>query len=63
MMCDDQLLIDSPSWILPEIKIRLDLTWLRRADTNPLIFKAAYLEMRTEYPNFECIYTDGLKSD
>ena len=60
---DDKLLTDLSPWTLPEVEIRLDLTRFRKAETNQLVYKGAYIELCSKYKGFERIFTDGSKSD
>jgi ribonuclease HI len=60
---DDALLTDQSPWTLPEVEIRLDLTRFKKAVTNQVFYKEAYIELCLEYERFERIFTDGSKSD
>eukprot|EP00916_Digyalum_oweni_P019426 GHVL01032319.1.p1 GENE.GHVL01032319.1~~GHVL01032319.1.p1 ORF type:complete len:920 (-),score=34.35 GHVL01032319.1:223-2982(-) len=54
---------ETPPWTLPDPVVRLDLTRLKKSETNDLIFKQCFSQFCTEFPSHQRIYTDGSKAE
>ena len=52
-----------PPWIIPQIKIRLDLSINRKDETPPIIYRTHFMAILSEYHDALVIYTDGSKTE
>ena len=54
---------DTPPWSQSEPKICLSLTKYQKDNTNPEVYKQAFLEITSRHQNFVQIFTVGSKVD
>jgi ribonuclease HI len=50
-----------PPWQMVKPNVNLELTKSPKSSTNPLVFQQHFYELKSSYPNFISIYTDGSK--
>ena len=50
-----------PPWELPKPKFIFDLRKHKKTDTNPLIIQQHFAEIKSNYPDYSTVYTDGSK--
>ena len=62
-LVDDAPSLDIVPWKLPVPAVRFDLASLKKDTTNPEIYKQLYLQLITEYPFSEKIFTDSSKTE
>ena len=53
----------TPPWLLEPVRVNFDLARHRKDNTSCVVYKQAFLEMCTHYPNQRKIFTDGSKTD
>lgn len=52
---------DFPSWILPSPIVNMDLSKLKKSDTNPVIYQEKFNFIRLQHQSHKFLYTDGSK--
>ena len=62
-ICTKKKISDTPSWHLQSADVNFDLTRHRKQTTSCVVYKQAFLEMCTHFPNHQKIFTDGSKTD
>ena len=62
-LVDDATLLDIVPWKLSVPAVRFDLASFKKDTTNPEIYKQLYLQLISEYPLSEKIFTDGSKTE
>ena len=54
---------DIPIWEIPKPTVNLDLSKLKKSETNPLEFNQKFAELKCAFNSFEETYTDGSKDN
>ena len=62
-LVDDAPSLDIVPWKLSVPAVRFDLASFKKDTTNPEIYKQLYLQLISEYPLSENIFTDGSKTE
>ena len=62
-LVDDASPLDIIPWKLSVPVVRFDLTSFKKDTTNPEIYRQLYLQLISEYPLSEQIFTDGSKTE
>ena len=62
-LVDDAPSLDIVPWKLSVPAVRFDLASFRKDTTNSEIYKQLYLQLISEYPLSEQIFTDGSKTE
>ena len=62
-LVDDAPSLDIVPWKLSVPAVRFDLASFKKDTTNPEIYKQLYLQLISEYPLSEKIFTDGSKTE
>ena len=52
---------DVPTWIFSQPRVLFSLHNNKKSPTDPLVFPTKFHEMLFNFPNYETIFTDGLK--
>ena len=61
-LVDDATSLDIAPWKLSVPAVRFDLASFKKDSTNPEIYKQLYLQLISEYPLSEKLFTDGSKT-
>ena len=62
-LVDDAPSLDIVPWKLSIPAVRFDLTSFKKDTTNPKIYKQLHLQLISEYPLSEIVFTDGSKTE
>ena len=62
-LVDDAPSLDIVPWKLSVPAVQFDLASFKKDSTNPDIYKQLYLQLISEYPLSEKIFTDGSKTE
>ena len=62
-LVDDAPSLDIVPWKLSVPAVHFDLTSFKKDTTNPEIYKQLYLQLISEYPSSENIFTEGSKTE
>ena len=62
-LIDDAPSLDITLWTLSAPTVHFDLNKFKKDATKPEIYKQLYLQLITEYPLSEYLFTDGLKTE
>ena len=62
-LVDDAPLLDIVPWKLPVPAVRFDLASFKKDTTNPEIYKQLYLQLISQCPLSENVFTDGSKTE
>ena len=59
----EQSISSIPPWTITQPNVNFTLTSDKKSTTNPLEFQSKFNELKSKYPNYTAIYTDGSKDN